>query len=157
VVARACRREASERAVALRPEDFQALLLTPMPLRRLGRPDEEARLRREGLRRAERHLELHPRDSRALVLGASVLLGDGQRERGFEWMARALEIAPDEPSVQVNAGCFYARAGMHDQALDWLEKSFGRGAGKREWIEKDPDYDPIREHPRFKAMLAKLR
>jgi hypothetical protein len=46
---------------------------------------------------------------------------------------------------------------MPDQALDWLEKSFGRGAGKREWIEKDPDYDPIREHPRFKAMLAKLR
>ncbi len=145
------------KAAEVRPEDFQALLLTPMPLRRLGRPDEEARLRREGLRRAERHLELQPQDSRALVLGASVLLADGQRERGFEWMARALAIAPDEPSVQVNAGCFYARAGMPDQALDWLEKSFGRGAGKREWIEKDPDYDPIREHPRFKAMLAKLR
>jgi adenylate cyclase len=72
-------------------------------------------------------------------------------------MARALEVASDEPGVQVNAGCFYARAGMPEQALDWLEKSFSRGAGKRDWIEKDPDYDPIRDHPRFRAMVSKLR
>ncbi len=145
------------KAAEVRPEDYQALLLTSMPLRRLGRLEEEARFRREGLRRVERQLELQPQDSRALVLGAAALLAEGQRERAFEWMARALEVAPNEASVQVNAGCFYAQAGMPEQALDCLEKSFGRGAGKREWIEKDPDYDALRDHPRFRAMLAKLR
>ena len=145
------------KAAEVRPEDYQALLLTSMPLRRLGRLDDEARFRREGLRRVERQLELQPQDSRALVLGAPALLQEGHRERAFEWMERALEIAPDEASVQINAGCFYAQAGMHEKALDCLEKSFGRGAGKREWIEKDPDYDSLRDHPRFRAMLAKLR
>ena len=145
------------KASEVRPEDYQALLLTSMPLRRLDRLDDEVRFRREGLRRAERALELQPRDSRALVLAAPALLAEGHRDRAFEWMAKALELAPDEPSIQINAGCFYAQAGMHEQALDCLEKSFGRGAGKREWIEKDPDYDSLREHPRFRAMMAKLR
>ncbi len=45
---------------------------------------------------------------------------------------------------------------MKEQALDMLERVFGKGWGKKDWIEKDPDYDPLREDPRFKAMMEKL-
>jgi hypothetical protein len=34
---------------------------------------------------------------------------------------------------------------------------FGKGWGKKDWIEKDHDYDPLRAEPRFIAMMAKLK
>ena len=35
---------------------------------------------------------------------------------------------------------------MHEEGLDILERFFGRGQGKRDWVEHDPDYDCVREH-----------
>jgi hypothetical protein len=58
--------------------------------------------------------------------------------------------------VTLNSACAYARAGKKDEALACLEKTFGRGIGKRDWVEHDPDYDVLRDDPRFQAMLAKL-
>jgi hypothetical protein len=51
----------------------------------------------------------------------------------------------------------YARADMKEEALECLAKTIGRGIGKRDWIENDPDYDSVRDDPRFQAMLSKLR
>jgi len=28
---------------------------------------------------------------------------------------------------------------------------------KRDWVEHDPDYDILRDHPRFKELLARLK
>jgi tetratricopeptide (TPR) repeat protein len=139
----------------VQPEDFQCLLLAELPLRRLGRLEEAMEVRREGLRRAERQLELDPNDSRALILGAGVL-ADDDPAKALQWASRATAIAPDEPSVTVNAACMYARMGMKEEALALLATSFGRGFGKRDWVENDPDYDNLRDDPRFHEMVAKL-
>jgi adenylate cyclase len=144
------------RAGELRLEDSQAHLLLDMPLRRLGRLEEAAAARREGIRRAERQLELDPNFSRALCLGAGALMDEGHRERALEWARRAQEAAPDDVSVDMNVACMYARGGMKEEALDCLDRIFSRGLGKRDWIEHDPDYDSLRDDPRFQAMLAKL-
>jgi serine/threonine protein kinase/tetratricopeptide (TPR) repeat protein len=144
------------RAAELRPEDFQSVFLLELPLQRLGRIDEAAAARREGIRRAERQLELEPDNARALILGACALVTEGHTERGLEWTRRALTTAPEDPAVIVNTACVYARAGMKEEALACLEKTFGRGLGKRGWIEKDPDYDSLRDDPRFQALLNKL-
>ncbi|MGZ6076541.1 MAG: protein kinase domain-containing protein [Myxococcaceae bacterium] len=143
------------RGAEVRPEDFQCLLLVDLPLRRLGRVDEAVAANLEGLRRVERHLELDPNDPRALILGA-VTLTKKDPARALEWAARALAAAPDEPSVTMNAACMYTRLGMKEEALALLAETFGRGLGKRDWIEHDPDYDLLRDDPRFQAMLEKL-
>ena len=148
--------EMFRRASELRPEDFQSLAIAEVPLNRLGRFEESARARAEALRRIERHLELAPRDPRALILGAIILVAEGQKERGAEWAARALAEAPEDPATLINAACMYARAGRKEDALKCLEKSFGRGWGKRDWVNNDPDYDSIRDDPRFKALVARL-
>jgi non-specific serine/threonine protein kinase len=148
--------EMFKRASELRPEDFQSCAIAEVPLNRLGRFEESARSRAEALRRIERHLELAPHDPRALILGAIIQVADGQRERGFEWAKRALEEGPEDPATLINAGCMYARAGLKEEALKCLEKSFGRGWGKRDWVNNDPDYDSIRDDPRFQALVARL-
>jgi adenylate cyclase len=127
-----------------------------MPLARLGRGAEAEASAREGIRRAERLLELEPNNARALSLGAACLTGRGERERALDWIRRAEAAAPDDVSVNFNAACVYLNLGDKEAALACMEKTFGRGLGKRDWVEHDPDFDSVRDDPRFQALVAKL-
>lgn len=145
------------RAGEVRLEDFQSMVLLAQSLRKLGRYDEAREANREGIRRAERQLDLDPTDARGLSLGANALDDDGQREKALGWSKRALDLHPNDQGVLMNGACLRARAGLADEALELLERTFARGFGKRDWIEHDPDYDNLRDNPRFQAMLEKLR
>lgn len=145
------------KAAEVRPEDFQSAMLQGQSLRMLGRVEEARKSAREGIRRAERMLMLNPNDGRALSLGAGSLLEDGQRERAVEWAKRSLELYPDDMGALINAACLYAKTGRREEAMELLERAFTRGWGKRDWIEHDSDYDSLRDHPRFKKLLAGLK
>lgn len=75
----------------------------------------------------------------------------------MEWSQRALELYPDDMGTLVNGACLCARLGQKEEALELLERVFARGWGKRDWVEHDPDYDILRDDPRFKRLSAKLR
>jgi non-specific serine/threonine protein kinase len=148
--------ELFRRAGDVLEEDFQSMILLGQSLLKLNRDAEAREAILEGIRRAERQLELNPSDARALSLGATALFEVGEHERAVRWSDRALQLYPDEPGVVVNAACLRAKAGLKEEALDLLEKAFARGWGKRGWVENDPDYDSLRDHPRFKALVEKL-
>jgi len=149
--------ELLRKAAEVRQEDFQSPIIQWQSLTMLGRKDEARAAIREGIARAERIVALNPLDGRALALGALALFEEGHLERAFEWSQRAVELYPDDLSALLNNACLKLRSGRHEEALDMLERVFGRGWGKRDWVERDPDYDCVREHPRFKAMFAKLK
>jgi hypothetical protein len=46
--------------------------------------------------------------------------------------------------------------GQKEEALELTERVFARGWGKRDWVEHDPDYDILRDDPRFRKLLARL-
>ena len=143
-------------AARVRPEDYQALLLMQGPLTRLGRKaDLEATLR-QGLRVAEKHLELNPDDARALYLGAGALVLLGERDRGLEWTKRARAIDPEDPGVLYNVACSYAQLGERDDAMACLQQAIQNGFGHREWLENDSDLDSLRSDPRFQALMKQL-
>lgn len=145
------------KAAEVRTEDFQSLMLQAQSLRMLGRFDEEHRAQRAGIRRAEQALALNPRDGRALSLGSMAFFHEGQWAKAIEWSQRSLELYPDDLSTLINAACLSAHAGRKDDALDLLQRVFARGWGKRDWIEHDPDYDTLRDDPRFQQLLANLK
>ena len=149
--------ELFRKAADVRQEDFQSPMLLGQSLRMLGRHDEGLDASREGLRRAEHVLVLNPVDGRALSLGSVHLLVDGQPARAIEWSQRALELYPDDMSTLINGACLRARLGQKQEALALLERVFARGWGKRDWVEHDPDYDILRDDPRFKRLFAKLK
>ena len=140
-----------------RQEDFQSLILQGQSLRMLGRHEESRLATQEGIRRAERTLALNPVDGRALSLGSAALFHDGQTTRALEWSQRSLELYPDDMGALVNAACLHAKAGQKEPAIDLLERVFAKGWGKRDWVEQDPDYDILRDDPRFKKLLERLK
>ena len=111
-------------------------------------------MQRQALELAEEQLERNPDDARALYLAAGALatLGDGARAR--QWAKRAIAMDPDDSAVLYNVACAYAILRLSDSAIDCLEQAVANGFGHWQWIEHDSDLDSLREHPRFKAMLA---
>ena len=144
------------KASEVRLEDFQTLLLLGQSLRIMGKDNAEETLL-EGIRRAKKQLELNPNDKRALSLTAGYLIDVGKREEAFQFIDKALDLFPDDTLVLVCAACLYAKDGNKEKALDLLELVFGKGYGKKDWMEHDPDYDSLREEPRFQALLRKLQ
>jgi tetratricopeptide (TPR) repeat protein len=138
-----------EQASAVSPEDYNVPLIAAPIYRSFGEMDQARELDRRGVELAERHLENNPDSARPYYLAAAALMGIGQMDKALDWVRRALAIDPSDPATLYNVGCFYAQAGRTDDALDCLEKA----ALSRSWLQNDTELDPIRDHPRFQALL----
>ncbi len=138
------------------PEDYQAPILLATVYKELNLDPEAKTASRMGVEIAEKHLELNPDDVRAYCLGAIALLNIGEKEKSLEWANRALSIGPDEVGVLYNTACLFSNLGKTEEALDYLERAVENGFSLKKWLEKDSDFDPIRSHPRFQAILKKM-
>lgn len=145
------------KAAEVRREDFESPLLQAQSMRQLGQLEQARPVNAEAVRRAEKLLELNPQNGRVLSFGAGALQEDGQIERALEWARRAEALYPDDMGVVINGACLRSKLGLKDEAMDLLERVFNKGWGKKDWIENDHDYDPLRKEPRFIAMMAKLK
>lgn len=144
-----------EKATEVRPDDYQALALLAQVYRALGREEQRNDARRRTLEVIEKRLQTSPNDARALCFGSVNLLEAGQTEKGMEWLERAKSSQPDDALNLYNVACVYSNTGQIDMALDCLEKSKRKGMAEVDWMMNDSDLDPLREHPRFKALLQK--
>lgn len=142
-----------DRATEVR-DDFQATFFKAQSLAALKREGEARAAYQEALRAVERHLEYHTDDARAMTMGAVSLCRVGRKQEGLEWAARAVEIDPDDAGVSYNVACLYALEGEVDRAITSLETAIRAGFFNRGWLDRDPDLDPIRDHPRFQALLG---
>jgi len=144
------------KASDIRREDYQSTLLLSQSLRILGN-EKADEITREGVRRARKQLELNPVDLRILSFVSTSLYEIGEKEEAFTWMNKAMKLYPEDAGVLINGACLYGKAGKKNEALNLLELAVGKGFGKRDWIEHDPDYDCLRGEPRFQALLKKLK
>jgi adenylate cyclase len=81
----------------------------------------------------------------------------GNRDKALEWAGRAVALEPDDPNTFYNVACVYSLAGELDKAIDHLEKAVGSLGANRAWLESDTDFNQLRDHPRFIALLERLR
>jgi TolB-like protein/Flp pilus assembly protein TadD len=138
------------------PADYQALSLRALCFRALNREAEARQAYQQCLRKIEDHLQLNPDDVRAVYMKSGSLSGLGENAQALEWSDRALAMDPEEPSVLYNVACNYALLNETEKALDCIEKAFDKGFGHKEWMEHDPDFISIKNHPRFKALMRGL-
>jgi adenylate cyclase len=146
-----------ERAAAIDPDDYQALVFASQCYRSLRQPERSLEAERRALAAAERALAADPTDARALVLSAAALIHLGRADEARSWVERACALEPDEPHCRYNAACAYVLLGEHERALDVLEALDVGTMANGSWMQHDVELDPLREHPRFKALMAATR
>ena len=142
-------------ACEVNPEDYQAPFFLAQTYLSLGKRAYAAANLRQAVEAVRKHLAFHADDARALYLGAGGLVELGDLEIAQEWVSKALEIDPDDSLVLYNVACVFAQLGDNDEALDCLERST-LSVGSSEavnWMKNDPYFDPLREHPRYKALI----
>lgn len=69
----------------------------------------------------------------------------------------AKRIHPDDQLTLYNLACAYALSGRKDEALRELDAAVSAGFDDVEHIENDPDLDSLREDPRYRDIVRKLR
>ncbi len=145
-----------EKAMALEEGDFGSggMLITCYTA--LGNREAARRAAEITLGRAEKVLAHDPNNGSAMGHGSWALAVLGQRDRARDWMGRALLIDPENMPMRYNFACALVRElDDNEAALEILAPAFEKmGTGLINHAKIDPDLDPLREHPRFKAMLA---
>ncbi|HEV7159328.1 MAG TPA: TIR domain-containing protein [Caulobacteraceae bacterium] len=145
-----------EKAAALIETDLQTVMMLISCFTALGDVENARRIARIALERAEKAVAQDRSHGFAMGVGVGALATLGETERAREWMDRALMIDPDNLLMRYNFACDLATT-LKDTnaALDMLGPVLERDPGGNAYAAKtDPDLDPIRDDPRFQAMIA---
>src|SRR5437773_5325909 len=145
-----------EKALTLDEGDFGSAGMLVSTYTALGDQEGAQRAAKITLERCEKNLTRDANNGAAMGHGANALAELGQRERAKEWMERALLVEPDNVTMRYNFGCALANhLNDKDAALEMLGPAFEKmGAGFINHAKVDPDFDCIRDDPRFKEMLT---
>jgi adenylate cyclase len=145
-----------EKAATIMETDYSAAGMLVSCYKAIGDAEGARRAARRALERAEKIVALEPDNGSAMSYAVGALAALGEVERAKEWAERAILLDPDNVNLRYNLACSLI-VDLHDfeAALDLLAPSFERMRIEVvNWVKADPDLDPIRDHPRFKAMLA---
>ena len=145
------------KAAALSESDYLSSGMLVTTAKAMGDEAAASEAAQDTLARVEKVVAREPDNGTALafMIGALAQLGDEPRARALA--SRALLIDPDNTIMRYNIGRALA-AGLKDidGALDMLEPVFEKlPRGSIAWVGIEPDFDILRPHPRFQAMLAK--
>ena len=145
------------KASRVNPTDYQSPALLAFLYKSMGQEEKMEPVLYEALDKVERHLALNPDDSRAIYLGADVLIRLGEKPKAMEYVKRLAATERDEPYLLYGIACLYSLIEKPEEAVYYLTKSVEAGFAHRQYLEKDSDFDPIREHPSYKALIKELK
>ncbi|WP_228445783.1 hypothetical protein [Terricaulis silvestris] len=144
-----------EKAADLLETDFRSLGLATSLYVAIGDNEGARRSGQRSLERAQRIVAVEPDNGSAMSFIVGGLAAMGERERAKEWIERAMLLDPDNANMRYNCTCTLVALGELDAALDLFETVVATAVRERlNWYANDPDMDPIRDHPRYKEMIA---
>ena len=146
----------------LKTEVTPAVLYQAFLRQHLGETDVARSKYKEAVALLEQELPAHPKDARYHSALGLALAGAGQKERAVEMGLKATELLPYSKDIGygVNAiydlAVIYTLVGDFDKAYAQLEFNLGNpGYFTVVWMEGDVRYDPLRNDPRYAALVKK--
>ena len=149
--------ELFKEAGRVNPEDYQSPCYLAFVYKTIGQLDKMKPILQEALSKVEQQLALNPDDSRAIYLGGGVLIRMGEKQKAMEWVRRLAATERDEPYLLYGIACLYALTEKVEESVYYLKKAVEAGYAHRQYLEKDSDFDSIREHPGYKALIKDLK
>ena len=145
-----------EKAARLSDTEYMSAGLLVSCYKAVGDDAGARRAAKRALARTEAIVAQEPDNGSAMSYAVGALAALGEAERAKEWAQRALLLDPDNLNLRYNFACtLVIDLKDYDAALDLLEPVFAQLKLEAiTWAKTDPDLDPIREHPRYKAMVA---
>ncbi len=137
-----------------------ALLLNPDYDTHLDKAQVLILLRRfnEALLSTQKALQINPNNANAYLSRSSCYVGLKRYEDAIAAFDKAVQLgAAPTFTDYYNIGCSYSLLNNQKQALAYLEKSIQTGWKDFDWIDKDTDWNNIRETAGFKTLIAKYK
>ena len=110
----------------------------------------------------EEYLRERPEDFILAATLSQLLAIDGQTQSALRMAERSEELVQNDAfarsEVEVMLAATYLISSRYDRALDLLEHSqsnVGRFKATPAYLRADPIWDPLRDHPRFQALVEK--
>ncbi|MEE8148520.1 MAG: hypothetical protein V3T24_13010, partial [Longimicrobiales bacterium] len=145
-------------------ETYPRSLLVGMALELAGRNDEARAAYAEAVEKLEAETRRTPDDFRLPGPLGIALAGLGRRDDATLAAQRGVEMMPLSKDALLGPvrlwelAVVYAKVGEADAAVDQLETLLDfTGIYSVPLIEMDPLWDPLRDHPRFQALLRQKR
>jgi eukaryotic-like serine/threonine-protein kinase len=116
-----------------------------------GRHSQAMAAYEKAITRAEKRLEVNPRDATMLAFLADYNAMTQHRQKAVEQIERALSLAPEDGEVRIRAAIVYTQLGDTERCLASLEKAIALGYSTQA-IRDTPDFDYLRSNPKFRAL-----
>ena len=145
-----------EAAIALDADAYRPAGIITQVYEAIGDKKNELAAARRCLERCEKILRVEPDHGGALGFLVTSLAYLGETERAREWTKRAILFDPDNTRLHYNLACAMAKLRDADTAIDLLMGVVPKvNSGWLRWMHVDTSLDPIRDDPRFKALVAR--
>ncbi len=136
---------AYQEAIALDPQDAAPHHGLGNVYRQLGRTE-------AAIAAYEEAIALDPKDAVPHASLAAIYRKMGRQEEYEAILPLARQLVANEN--EYNRACFEAIIGNVDEALVLLEVALQKRQASLDWARKDPDFDLIRDDPRFQALVG---
>ncbi|MFZ0008303.1 MAG: TIR domain-containing protein [Steroidobacteraceae bacterium] len=145
-----------EKATSETVTDFYAAGMLPTCYLAVDDPEGARVAARRAVERCERAVAIEPDNGSAMGFLVTALGVLGENERMKEWIERAVLLDPENLNMRYNFACVLIEVARdNDAGLDMLAFVLERcHSDVVNWVQGDADLDPVRDHARFRAMLA---
>ena len=87
---------------------------------------------------------------------AELYVKSGRRAEAEKMLATWSSRPAQEFGHAESMAMIYAGLGRKDEAFQWLDQAYREHWGRLPWIKIEPEYDSLRDDPRFSALLNKM-
>jgi serine/threonine protein kinase/Flp pilus assembly protein TadD len=105
----------------------------------------------------EEVLEKNPRLDGVRPIYATCLSAQGRHEEARAQLTEQVkDVAAADHDISYWLASVYALEGERDLAFEWLERSIALGNENKQWFESDPNWESLRDDPRFQELMRKI-